>query len=75
MQAVPHQSCMLSHQRLWQRMAAHPVGLGAAVHALLMLEQVPLCLEGSGAHSGLWLAHEKLGMKQGDIFNPYDVGE
>lgn len=56
-------------------MAAHLVGLGAAVHALLMLEQVPLCLEGSGAHSGLWFAHEKLGMKQGDIFNPYDVGE
>lgn len=61
--------------RPWQRKAACLFGLGAVVHVPLMLEQIPLCLEGYEVHSGLWLPHAKLGPKQRDIFKPYDVGE
>lgn len=78
---IPHryrllyQSCTLSCRRPWQRKAARLFGLGAVVHTPLMPEQVPLCPELCGALSRLWLAHAKLGLKQRDIFNPYDVGE
>lgn len=66
-------SCTLSQQKLWQGKASCLSGLGAAVQALLVLEQTPCA--SCGAHSGLWLAHAKLGLKQRDIFNPYDVGD
>lgn len=48
---------------------------GSGGPGTLMLEQVTLCSEECGAHSGLRLPHPKLGLKQRDIFNPYDVGE
>lgn len=59
--------------RLWQGKASCLSGLGAALQALLVFEQTPCA--SCGAHSGLWLAHAKLALKQRDLFNPYDVGE